>query len=459
MATPSNKPRDIKNLKARLGRTITPGQAGSGVGSSPSFPPGGSVPPPSVRDPLGGPVGGPVRGPASVPPPAMQPPRSSPGSVPAPGSFPGAPGSFPGGIAAPAFATRQPTPQPAARQLVPSARAPMAAPAPAARFDPLAAAAPSAIQTKHVTLVIDDSAVKEDEIGRKSRARSMVLVLVGILLGLAVGFGVGNTRDQRHQYSMAVADGKAIYAKIQEVSKQVEQAKGLVKQVVEASTGGPGQKATVNYEAIESLVSLKRPFSANEFHRRLYRAFGDNVVDDLFDYYNGVNQLWDGFTALGAKTAGAQKRDALSKSAAATDGLLNTDYGVVFAKNGEALSGALVFVTIPPAKPEAAEPDKGKKKGKADKEDEGVKVKVSSAQGGQEVERTVYTGQDGMKDDAEKYVLMLDKIRSRTILGESANLFGKFRGDVMELSARMDKAGEVQGRLVKELGQVASLSE
>ncbi len=450
MATPSNKPRDIKNLKARLGRTITPGQ----VGSSPSVPPGGSVPPPSRRDPLAGPLAG-----GSVPPP-MQAPRSSPGSVPAPGSFPGgAPGGFPGGvpggIAAPPFA-RPAQQQPAARQPAPAP----ATSTPAPRMDPFAASAPT-VQNRKVTLVIDDSAVKEDEIGRKSRTRSMALVVVGILLGLAVGFGVGNTRDQRHQYSMAVADGKAIYAKVQDVSKQVDQAKGLIKQVVQASTGGPGQKATVAYDAIETLVALKRPFSANEFHRRLYRAFGDNVVDDLFDYYNTVNIMWDGFTALGAKTAGAQKRETLNKSAAATDGLLNTDYGVVFAKNGEALSGALVFVTIPPAQPAPAEPAKGKKKGgkDKDKEDEGIKVKVSSSQGGQEVERTVYAGQDGMKDDAEKYVLMLDKVRSRTILGESANLFGKFRADVMELSARMDKAGEVQGRLVKELGQVASLSE
>jgi hypothetical protein len=37
-------------------------------------------------------------------------------------------------------------------------------------------------------------------------------------------------------------------------------------------------------------------------------------------------------------------------------------------------------------------------------------------------------------------------------------VFGKYRADVMELSARMDKAGETQGRLLKSLGQVAALS-
>ncbi len=442
MATPSNKPRDIKNLKARLGRTITPGQVGT-----PSVPPGGSVPPPSVRNPLATPPIG------SVPPPAVGGPRSSPGSLPAPGSFPGAFGSSP-------MVARGATPQPGAAR-----PAPASAGVPAAtqqRIDPLATASAAALpQTRKVTLVIDDSALKDDEIGRKSRARGIVLVVVGILLGVLVGYGVGNTTDQRHQFKMAVADGKDIYSKIQQVSKNVDQAKAALKKAVTASTGGPGQKASVDYASIESLVAMKRPFSANEFHRRLYRAFGDNVVDDLFEYYNNINLLWDGFTALGAKTAGT-KRDNLNKSAAATDGLINSEYGLVFTKAGDNLGGALVFVTIPPAQPEAAAADTGKKskgKGKAkDAEPEGIKVKVSTNQGGQEVARTVYAGQEGMDKDYEKYVVMLDKVRSRNILGESANLFGKYRVDLGDLNARMDKTSEVQGRLLKELGQVASLS-
>jgi hypothetical protein len=348
---------------------------------------------------------------------------------------------------------------PAARASRPPAAAPAGGGAP--RVDPFASASPATIaHTKKVTLVIDDSAVKEDEIGRKSRTRSIVLVVIGVVVGLGVGFGIGNTADKRHQFSMAVADGKDIYTKIQEVSKNVDQAKALVKQAVDASSGGPGRKATVDFSAIEQLVAMKRPFSANEFHRRLYRAFGDGVVDDLFDYYNNVNLAWDGFAALGAKTAGAARREALNKSAAATDGLLNNEYGMVLAKNGDNFAGGLVFVTIPSAPPpEAAAPDdkKGKKKGK-DKEDEGIKVKVSSTQGGQEVERTLYTGQEGVGESPDKYVFMLDKMRSRTILGESSSVFAKYRGEVMEINARMEKASETQGRLLKSLGNVAALS-
>jgi hypothetical protein len=431
MSAPSNKPRDIKNLKARLGRTITPGTPGSQ-----------SVPPGMVPPSVGG--GFPQPPKASVPPPAVG--GSSPGGLPAPGSFPGgiqAPGSFPSGIQAPPFA--RPAPQPAQRQVSTPAGVGQAA---AARIDPFGGGAAPQAQARKVTLVIDDSAVKDDEIGRKSRSKSLVLVVIGVGVGLVAGFGIGNTMDKNHQYSMAVADGKAIYTKVQEVSKNVDAAKATLKRAVEASSGGPGRKATVDYSAIEELVAMQRPFSANEFHRRLYRAFGDGVVDDLFDYYNNVNMMWDGFSALGAKTAGAQKREILNKSAAATDGLLNTEYGMVFTKNGTMLGGALVFVTIPQAQPQD---DK-----KADK-DEAPKVKVASVQGGQEVERTLYMGQEGMAEDYEKYVVMLDKIRSRTILGESANMFGKYRADLMELNARMEKTAETQGRLMKSLGQVAAL--
>lgn len=331
-------------------------------------------------------------------------------------------------------------------------------PSAAPRVDPFAASAAVAPQQRKVTLVIDDSAVKEDEIGRKSRTRGLVLVIVGILLGLGMGFGVGNTADKRHQYNMAVQDGKDIYAKVQEVSKTVDAAKVLVKQALDASAGGPGKKASADFSAIEQLVALKRPFSANEFHRRLYRAFGDGVVDDLFDYYNNVNLAWDGFAALGAKTAGNTRREALAKSAAATDGLLNNDYGMVLSKSGEQFAGGLVFMTMVPADPAAAEKKPEGKKGKKGKpEDEGVKVKVSSVQGGQEVERTLYTGQE-LGESFEKYAFMVDKVRSRTILGESANVFGKYRADLNELNARMEKASEVQGRLLKSLGGVAAMN-
>ncbi|HEX4354171.1 MAG TPA: hypothetical protein VHZ95_14680, partial [Polyangiales bacterium] len=383
---------------------------------------------------------------------------ASPGGLPAPGA---ASSPFGRAVPAPSSSVRSPAAGHPAGAPPQKPRA-SAAPSSGARVDPFAAATAVPAGDKRVTLVIDDSAVKEDEIGRKSRGRTIAMAVTFILLGLAIGFGIGNTADKRTQYRLAVRDGKDIYARINEVSKTVETARDLVKKAVDESSGGPGKKASVDFGSIEQLVAMKRPFSANEFHRRLYRAFGDNVVDDLFDYYNDINLLWDGFTGLGAKLAGPARHEALAKSAAATDGLLNTDYGMVLSKNGDQFAGGLVFVNIPPQQPAAdkaadKKPAKGKGTGKG-KDDEGVKVTVSSSQGGQEVERTLYSGQE-LGDSFEKYAFLIDKVRSRTILGESANLFSKFRADLMELNTRMEKTIEVQGRLIKGLGPIAQMSE
>src|SRR5688572_17229478 len=96
MAEPSNKPRDIKNLKARLGRTITPGQVGGSMpplGSAPPAP-GGSLPPPNLR--------------GSVPPPVVGNPLAGPGINPLGGSPMGMPRN--NSVPTPAFAQPRPAP-------------------------------------------------------------------------------------------------------------------------------------------------------------------------------------------------------------------------------------------------------------------------------------------------------------------------------------------------------------
>ena len=46
---------------------------------------------------------------------------------------------------------------------------------------------------KKVTLVIDSSAVNEEEIGRKSRSRSFMLVGIGAIVGLTLGWATAST--------------------------------------------------------------------------------------------------------------------------------------------------------------------------------------------------------------------------------------------------------------------------
>ncbi|MDH5674643.1 MAG: hypothetical protein OEZ06_21120 [Myxococcales bacterium] len=421
MATPSKKPRDIKNLKARLGRTVTPGQ--SGIGGPAAAPPGGSVPPGGL------PLPGATPAPGGLPAPAL-------GGLPAP-AIGGTPAGIPGAVAAPPFA------QPAAPAAQPAA--PAAKPAAASPFE--VAAAP-AFTEKKVTLVIDDSAVKDDEVGRKAKSRNLILVSVGLVVGFVVGFGIFSTSADRKQFTMAVADGVDIYNKVQEVSKILDAANSELKKVTAATAGGPGKAAQVDYKAIETLVAMERPFGANEFSRRRYLAFPTNTVDDLFEYYNGINLLWDKFALLGAKTAGKTKREALDKSAAATDELLTTQYGVVVSKVGEALAGGIVIVKPKPPEP-GVEPEEGA----------APVMLVSSKDGGREVERTAYIGQEDFAEKYGNYVLVVDKARSMGTLGAQASIFGDLRGEIVATTGLMGRTVEVQGRLLQALGKVAALKQ
>jgi hypothetical protein len=442
MAEPSNKPRDIKNLKARLGRTITPGQVGGSMpplGSAPPVP-GGSLPPPNLR--------------GSVPPPTLGSPMGNPLGSPM-GNPLGGPGM--GGmprnnsVPTPAFAQPRPAPSAPMGMGMPAAGAPAPRAAAASPFD---IAAPVAVAERKVRLVIDDSAVKEDEIGRKSTMRNIVLVVIGAALGLTVGYMVASTAADRNQFKMALADTKDIYSRVTETGKTVEAAKSNLKKAVEASQGGPGKVASVDYAAIGELLKLKHPFPADEFSRRRYLAFPTGTVDALFEYYNNINLLWKKFELLGTQTTGDTKHKALDKAAAAAEQLMASEYGVVLSKNGDMMAGAVVIVKPKPAE-DAAPADKKKDK----EEDTAPKVMVSSREGGKEVERTLYVGQEDFAEKYDQYVMMVDKGRSMAQLGGAANLFGELRGNLMETQALMDRTMELQGRLVKELGQIAALQE
>lgn len=357
--------------------------------------------------------------------------------TPAPGAI-AAPGGLPGAIAAPPFAQPQ--------------AAPAAAPAPAAAKpaggDPFAAASPAAVGERKVTLVIDDSAVNQADIGRQSNRSSMIAFVLGAGLGCVIAGAFMSTSNERQQYNMAVRDGKEIYAKVQEVSKVLDSAKGHVKAAVAAAQATPGKTSAVAYPSIEAVVALERPFTANEFHRRRYLAFPSNVVDDLFDYYNNMNLLWDRFAVLGAKTAGTKKREALDASAKAADGLIKTQYGIVLMKKEEQFSSAIVYLQPSPPDPENP-PEEGA----------APKLKVSSAPGGRQVDRTLFMGQEDFVENTGNYVFLVDKMRSRSVLGEPANLFSAYTGQLMEVFGILNKNAEVQGRLMKEMGKVASLEE
>jgi F0F1-type ATP synthase assembly protein I len=431
MAEMEKKPRDIKDLKARLGRTVTPGQAGKPASVPPA---GGSFPPPAG---LGSrpPSGFPSRPPSSTsgrPPSAAGLPKPASGSgiaapFPQPIKGKGA-ASAPGGIAAPPFMQPKQEQKPAVKSA-----------------DPFAQAAPgAAVAEKKVTLVIDDSAVSASDIGKKSAMKVIIVLLVGVVVGVALGFMVGNTAGDRKMWDMVISDTKRLYDTVNEVSKTVEQAKMQVQTLYSASQGGPGQQARVDYGAIERLVALKRPITANAFHRKRYMAFQAGTVDDLFDYYNNINLLWNNFAVLGAMSAGAKKRELLDKSAKAADALLNYEYGLIPFAQGGGVAGGIVYVERPQG-------------GESNEDDESAnKLLVSSRVGGNQIEKTMWVGQNGITTDPSDYVILINKSRSMGTLGQVANQFGEFRGEVTKMNLLMNKTMETQGRLIKTMGEVAA---
>ena len=348
---------------------------------------------------------------------------------------PGVPFPTPGGIVAPPFARPQPQPKPSQ------------APAPGAvRTDPFgeAAAAPK-VEEKKVTLVVDDSSVRESEIGTVSRSRSFFIIAAGLVAGVAVGYMVGNTLGDNRLWNRVVDDAKDIYRTVDEVSTTVDKAKKQVQAITDASKGGPGRRASVDYKAIAELAKIPKPLTAAAFHQKRYKAFTSGTVDDLFDYYGNINVLWDKFAALDGKTKGEEKLSALNKSAEVADFLINNQYGMVPQRAGERIVGDLVYVTIPA--PEIDEEGKPVPS---------TALNVSSTANGEWVEKQRFLGQKEFTAAPEDYVILINKSISMGILGQPASLFAEYRRDVAEISTLMNKTVEIQGRLIRTLSDVAA---
>ncbi|MEM6961196.1 MAG: hypothetical protein AAF550_05570, partial [Myxococcota bacterium] len=283
MAEQPKKPRNIKDLKARLGRTASTGSGAPDPLPAPhvgtSSPSGGIVPP-----------SGAPQVPGVLPPPGIGVPPHTVG-----GSIPGLPGGQQ--IAPPPFM------QSASEQEQRPARA----------VDPFAATpAPDQQGPREVRIVLDESAVDEAEIGRQKRSKNFLLLGFGTALGLLFGATLGSVNADRRLYNQAVIDGTSIYREVQTASETVEQASDLLDRAAIAARGAAGEAPAVDFEAIEALQSMERPFAANTFSRRRYRAFETSSVDQLFDYYNKINQLWSRFEALGTMTVGEQRRATLT---------------------------------------------------------------------------------------------------------------------------------------------------
>lgn len=393
MADQPKKRRNIKDLKARLGKTIAPQKGGEG----------GAVPPPNLGQGGGG------EGP--VPPP---------GNV---GQGGGA--AFPGAdVAPPPFLRKKKAKKKAS--------------------DPFAAGeAGEGGGPREVRLVVDDKPVEDSEVGRVQRFRTILIAVVVALVAVGVGYGAGSTNAGREQYNIAVNDGKEIFQKVRTASDEVQKARRHVDAAVSAAKGGPGKTPAVAYDAIEGLRAMKKPFTATDFARKRYQLFKPATVDALFEYYNNVNMLWEKFSSLAATTLPKQRRAVLNKAAEAADDMATMQTGCVPDMVDEQLACGLVYVH---PREEGDELKPGE-------------INVSLTPSGRTFPKKVFTGGEIEGDGAKDYVILTDKKRSLGVLGSRANEFAEYQRDLLEIKQLMDKTMENQGRLERELGEVASLEE
>ena len=395
MADTPKKPKKIKDLKARLGRTIAPNTGSAAV-----------VPPPGA---------GGVKPPASggvVPPPS--------GGVVPPPSGPGAPG----GIVAPPFGKKAEEAKAAAA---------------AAAADPFASSPASmAPGPQEVRLVLDDSAVADSEVGREKKGKTAILLGLGVIVGLILGYFVGGLNDRRSLHNTAVRDGKDLYESVQQASAKLDEAQAKVRDAVTAARGGAGETASVDYEAIEALGRIEKPFGANVFARKHYSLFQAQTVDALFDYYNKVNVIWEHIERLRGMTAGDDRRAQLNAAAESAENAAKT-VGCIPSIQEDRYVCSLGYVIVPEGS-----------QGTVD-----VRPTATARRG---VEKEVYTGAD-LSEETDKWVILVNNQQSMGVLGQQASLFADYVGQLGMLNAEIQAAVEVQGRLETDLGQISSNEE
>lgn len=385
-----------KDLRARLGRTISPNTPGA----------------PPIATSLGAGAGGEAAAAAIAEP--IPPPVVAPIAAPSVGGLPfGGPN-----IAPPPFGQPKPSERP---------KGPV---------DPFAAA-PSSAGPQEVRLVFDDKLVADAEVGRKQRGRNLILVSLGLLLGVALGFGSGSMNGRRQLFNATVRDGDDIYATVNEASTQLLNAQQKIDRLIERAAGQGGQPAGVDYDAIRELQAMPVPISAGAFANKNYGAFVPATVNDLFAYYNNVQLIWERIGRLAATTLSDARRAELDRTAQAAADSASAMYGVVPVVTDEGIRGSLVFL-----EPGSAE----------------NKVTARPRRGGQGRELDIFVPGTTLSG-SPSHVMLVDGAQSAGVLSEQLGAFRSYVNEIRELKTLMDQTIEIQGRLTTALGEIAALDE
>jgi hypothetical protein len=394
MSEKPSKPR--RDLRARLGKTITP----KGAESAPD-------------GDTAAPVAGAAASTAVTPPAAVKAPAGGPS----------------GGIAAP----------PAGLGATPFAASPDVAPPPFARAnephtpaDPFAATAAAPAQ-QVVRLEFDDKLVTDQEVGKTALTRIVVMSIVLLLVGGGLGYAAGQFLERHKLWDRTVRDAQSIYRSIDEASSTVQRAQTLMNAVATAAAGDAttGTAPRVDYESIQQLQALQKPFDVSQFLGKNYNAFAPETVHDLFMYTQNVERIWNELRLLAAESLSEARRAELARTAQAVGERASTRYGAVLMRNenGEVL-GQLAFLEV--------------------QEQEGgtPRVLARPTRGGQGREFQIYTGSQQLTTSPQ-FVLQIDGAGSAGVLAEQTGAFGRLLVRIRDLKQLIDQTVEIQGRLLQ----------
>jgi hypothetical protein len=429
MADNPQKPK--RDLRARLGRTITPKTAGADDAAAP--PDLGETAPSAAvaADPA------PAAEPEAAPPAAAAPKPArtlkSPAAKPAGGGIAAPPAAIAGpppgiagppGIAAPPFATPDVAPPPFAQ---PSA--------PELPPDPFGAPA-VATQAQVVRLEFDDKLVTDQEVGKTQRLRTLLIAVLVLVVGVAVGWGAGSLLAERQLFQRNVADARSIRGSVDEAARTVNSAQTHINAMFQAARGDQanGVAPRVDYDAINALRALQKPWDASRFIGKNYNALPPETVNDLMVYTLNVERLWTDFGALAAETLPEGRRAELDRTAQETGEAAATQYGLVLQRTAEGqLGGSLAFLQV----------EQG--------ENNTTRIMGRLTRSGAAREFQLFTGTEEI-GTTQTHVLLIDGAASRGVLAEQTGAFGRYVQRLVELKTLIEQTLEVQGRLLQAIG-------
>jgi hypothetical protein len=338
-------------------------------------------------------------------------------------------------VAGTPFAKPEPKPAPAA-----------AAAAAAAAADPFAASAQRVV-VQQIKIADDGREVTAQEVGKARRWVLFVLIFVGLLAGLALGFVASKVNNQNVLWNSGVGSAKSVYQRVRDASNTLSKTQTYITALAEAARGRPGQAPTIDYQAIDSLAGLENPFPASTFTEADYTRFDGSTVADLFEYYQNIQKIWDRVQVLQARTNGDQVRERLNRAAAA-EGILRNPIGCapLETQRDDQFRCSLMFMM----------PKEG---------EEGVFLagRAIDTPPDQRAERRAITNLEEQASDIREspnnFFMGIDYPTSRGVLSQQTNEFQEIVRLVAEIKGIMEATTEVQGRLEQSLGRLVSLEE